>query len=211
MRFEREKGRESISAYAPGRVTVLYAAFFLVSFFGWILEEVFFFLRGQGLLDRGFLALPICPVYGIGVLATYLFFGVPDRMRFFSRSLPQPWNRRVRMLYYLFYTLLAGLVCTLSELAVGLLLDLLFGVLMWDYRDLTLHVGPYISFSYAVIWGALSLLFLHFLFLPILRMLHRTDKRALFAVLLPLSVLFIADLTLNCFYSFVTRTHLSLW
>ena len=57
------------------RVCVLYALFLLISFFGWLLEVLFFFFLGHGFTDRGFLSLPLCTVYGVGVIAIDLLLG----------------------------------------------------------------------------------------------------------------------------------------
>ena len=35
-------------------------------------------------LDRNFLNLPICPIYGSGVIISYLIFDTPKNMRIFN-------------------------------------------------------------------------------------------------------------------------------
>ena len=89
------KRKESGCFYGSvSRVTSFYVLFLLISFFGWVLEEVFFFLRGHGFIDRGFLSFPICIVYGLSVIGVFLLCGVPHRMRIFSFALPIPKTRR---------------------------------------------------------------------------------------------------------------------
>jgi len=52
----------------------------VLSFLGWLWETIFsFFLRSPN--DRGFLLLPICPIYGFALILVYLLFGTPADMR----------------------------------------------------------------------------------------------------------------------------------
>lgn len=194
-----------------GRGAVLYAAFLIFSFFGWVLEEVFFYATGRGICDRGFLVLPLCPVYGLGIMGTYLILGVPQRMRFFSYSLKESTSVLRTVWRYTLYLILGGLICTASELLIGVLLDYGFGVVMWDYSALPLHVGTYICLLFAFIWGFLVLLFMRYCFLPIMRFLYSVSRDILYAVLIPLSVLLTVDLFFNSAYSYVNRVHYALW
>ena len=43
--------------------------FFIYSFIGWILEEIYAFYIHKKFINRGFLMGPLCPLYGVGCLA----------------------------------------------------------------------------------------------------------------------------------------------
>ena len=193
------------------RSSALYAMFLLISFFGWVLEEVFFFGRGRGFADRGFLSSPLCIVYGLGIIAVYLVMGVPHRMRFFSLPIPVARSRTEKLSHLLFYVLLSGVICTLAELLVGIFMLLAFGILMWDYREMPLHIGPYICLPFALIWGILAYFFMRYAFLFFFRSVMRMRKRTFLALFLPLSVFLLFDLSMNCTYAFVHRAHMALW
>ena len=53
--------------------------FFLFSFYGWLLETAHFAIRWGKLTDRGFLCLPLCPIYGFSMLAAGLALGSPRK------------------------------------------------------------------------------------------------------------------------------------
>ena len=43
--------------------------FFIYSFVGWILEEIYAYYIHKKFINRGFLMGPLCPLYGVGCLA----------------------------------------------------------------------------------------------------------------------------------------------
>ena len=208
MIFERE---ELSSAGGVSRTGVLYAMFLLISFLGWVLEEVFFFMTGRGFADRGFLSFPICIVYGMGIIASYLILGLPQKMRIFSFVMPSAQTRKQKLTQIFLYALLSGIVCTVCELAVGVFMHVSYGIIMWDYRQTPLHIGPYVCLPFALIWGALAYFFMRYAFLFLLRPIARMSKKTFLAIFLPLSVFLLFDLSMNCTYSFVHRAHMALW
>ena len=204
-----EQGGVSMGARVS-RGGALYTLFLLISFFGWVLEEVFFFSGGHGIVDRGFLSLPICAVYGLGVILTYLSLGLPDRMRFFSFSVSAK-TRKGKLLQALLYVLLSGIICSACELAVGLFLHRAFGIFMWDYRETPFHVGAYICLPYALIWGVLTYFFMRYAFLFFFRRLSLMRRASFLAIMLPISIFLLFDIAANVSYAFLYRAHMALW
>lgn len=189
------------------RSAVLYALFLLFSLFGWVLEIVFFAAKGKGLTDRGFLSLPLCPVYGVSIVSTFLLLGTPQRMRLGRRSLSHL-SLPVR---YLLYLVLGGVIATLWEGLVGVALNGLFGVVMWDYRGMPLSLYGYICLPFALIWGVLMLAFMRYLFPPILSYIEKIEKATLYLILVPLTFSFLFDLSFNSTYAYIHRLHFSLY
>ena len=66
------------------KILTLYLVFIFVSFIGFVYETLLAIILRFNDLDRGFLSLPLCPIYGIGVILTYLIFGTPNKIRIFS-------------------------------------------------------------------------------------------------------------------------------
>ena len=54
--------------------TIIFAA---VSFLGWCFEKVGRLIVYGGIGDRGFLSLPVCPIYGYTVLLVFFLAGTP--------------------------------------------------------------------------------------------------------------------------------------
>ena len=90
---------------------------FAFSFLGYCLEKLFAAAtRSSHRLRRCFVFLPLCPVYGLALLAVLAL--PPDMTGSFWRL-----------------ALYGGLTATAVEYAVHFLYERLLGVLFWDYRS----------------------------------------------------------------------------
>lgn len=196
---------------AGKEIGVLYAMTLLCSLIGWVLETLYYVVIGRGVLDRGFFSLPICPVYGFACVLCYLCFGLPERPRFFARQLPVSRRAKSRLAHALFYTVGGALVSVFCELIGGASMHRLFSVRMWDYSNLAVHFEGYISLAFGLAFGALMLMFMHFAFPRLLRLVCAVRRADLHAVLLTVSILLLCDISLNCTYAYVTHSHLALF
>ena len=111
--------------------------FWVYSFLGCIMETCY--VRGRGSMKRGikgFLLLPLCPVYGLGVLAV---LALPKALTagFFSRAL---WG---------------GLTATAVEYVVHWAYEVLLGVHFWDYSHFRGNLKGRVCLPYSLIWGVL--------------------------------------------------------
>lgn len=196
---------------AEKEIGVLYALFLLCSLIGWVFETLYYIAIGRGLLDRGFLSLPLCPVYGLACVLAYLCFGLPHRPRFFARSLKRASNAVSRLWHALFYIAGGALAAVLCELASGALMHGLFSVRLWDYSNLRVHFYGYVSLSFGLAFGILMLLFMRFAFPLLLRAVCAVRRRDLYAVLVTVSLFLLCDVSMNCTYAYVKGAHLSLF
>lgn len=111
--------------------------FVIYSFFGYCLEKLFARAVHSGRQVRKcFLLLPLCPVYGLGMLSVLLL--CDPRHPFFVQAV------------------LGGTLCTGAEYLVHFFYDKVFQVKFWDYSGLSLHVNGRICPQFALIWGFLS-------------------------------------------------------
>lgn len=53
--------------------------FLIYSFVGWCLEIVYAAVRKRRFLNRGILNGPLCPVYGLGMIFSLIFFSIFDK------------------------------------------------------------------------------------------------------------------------------------
>lgn len=133
----------------------------VLSFLGWLWETIFsFFLRSPN--DRGFLLLPICPIYGFALILVYLLFGTPADMRL----LGHPVLRSKPVLRYLSYFLAAALLSTAIELVTATFFQSMFGIKLWSYAFLTDSFSEFISLLPSLFWGIAITVFMRFLFHP---------------------------------------------
>ena len=114
--------------------------FFLVyAFLGWVAETVLSAAKRRRLINRGFLNLPLSPVYGLAAVLFSVF--LPE-----LRSAP-------------FFLFLFGMViATALELFTGVFLQKLTGERWWDYSNHRFQFEGYISLTYAIVWGISALL-----------------------------------------------------
>ena len=111
--------------------------FWIYSFLGYLLEKTFAkatHARQQG--RKGFLLLPLCPVYGLGMLVVL--------------ALPEPRHSGVWLILW------GGLAATAVEYAVHWGYDVLFGVRFWDYSGVFGNMKGRVCLPFALIWGVLT-------------------------------------------------------
>ena len=111
--------------------------FWIYSFLGFLLEKAFAAaVRSPHRVRRCFLFSPLCPVYGLGMLAV---LALPEGIR---ESLWLP--------------LLGGLAATAVEYAVHWGYETFLGVRFWDYGDQPGNLRGRVCLPFFLAWGILS-------------------------------------------------------
>lgn len=113
-------------------------SFWAYSFFGYLLERGYAAAtRAPQLPRKGFLLLPMCPVYGLGALAV---LALPPALTdgFWPMAL---WG---------------GLAATAVEYVVHLLYDRLLGVRFWDYTQVRGNLRGRVCLPFSLAWGLLA-------------------------------------------------------
>lgn len=111
--------------------------FLLYSFLGYLLEKGFAALSGSPRQTRKcFLLLPLCPVYGLGVLAV---LALPENLTDSPGEL----------------ALWGGLTATAVEYGVHLLYDRLLRVRFWDYSQVWGNLRGRVCVPFSLAWGVL--------------------------------------------------------
>lgn len=180
--IERER-QEKISAYL-----LIYLA---VSFLGWVWETVFVSVRAGCLRDRGLLALPVCPVYGNGVLLLYLLLGTPHEGRGLIRKMRSPVAR------YASYFLASLVIPTAVELLIGLAMDKLFSRRLWNYKKYPLNLDGYICVSASLVWAVGAVLFMRFVFPAIKKLVFSMPREKMLPSAAALGLASVIDLTVS--------------
>lgn len=111
--------------------------FLLYSFLGYGLEKLFARVtRAENQLRRCFIMFPLCPVYGLAMLAV---LALPREDAWWERAL------------------CGGASATAVEYAVHWFNERVFGVRFWDYRATKLDINGRVCLPFSVAWGFLSL------------------------------------------------------
>ena len=112
--------------------------FWAYSFLGYLLERGYAAAtHARRQARKGFLLLPLCPVYGLGALAA---LALPAALTegFLSRAL---WG---------------GLAATAVEYGIHLLYDRLLGVRFWDYTHIRWNLRGRVCLPFSLAWGLLT-------------------------------------------------------
>ena len=150
------------------------AFFYVYCFLGWIFESTYVSLKQKRLVNRGFLRLPMLPLYGSGAVMM-LWVSLPVR-----DSLP---------LVYI-----SGFIAaTALEYVTGAVMERLFKVRYWDYSSQPFQLRGYICLSSSIAWGFLTILMTDVIHDPIARTVLAVPPVILLICDFVISVLFTAD------------------
>ena len=115
----------------------LFWLFFFYSFIGWCIEVCSAAVQHRKFVNRGFVAGPLCPIYGFGAMLFEIF-------------LPE-------LTEYPFFLFLGGFVLSsLLEYSTGMFFEKVYRKKLWDYSRFRYNVGGYICLPFSLLWGALS-------------------------------------------------------
>lgn len=152
--------------------------FFLYCLVGWLWESGYVSVRKKRLVNRGFLHLPLLPLYGSGAVLI-LFVTLP-----FRESL---------ILTYL----LGALAATVLEMVVGLGMEAIFKVKYWNYSNQKWNYKGVICLSSSLFWGLLSVLLVHVAHRPLEKMVCSLPTTVLAVLDGGIGVLFLVDMVIS--------------
>lgn len=112
----------------------MFHMFCIWAFIGWCIEVCYMTLETGQYQNRGFLNMPICPIYGFGVLMVVIFF--------------RPLSHTILPLF-----IVTTILCTTFELLVGLGMEKLFHTRWWDYSCEKFNYKGYICLKVSLLWG----------------------------------------------------------
>lgn len=149
--------------------------FIFWSIIGWGIEVCWMTLETGEYQNRGFLNMPMCPIYGFGVLMVVIFF---------------------RPLSHTFFPLFiaTGVLCTTFELLVGLGMEKLFGARWWDYSHEKFNYKGYICPKISILWGLGCVVVVRIVHPTIEKIIDIIPVKAGLGLILLWSVLIVIDL-----------------
>lgn len=148
--------------------------FFCYCFFGWIFESSYVSLKEKRLVNRGFLRLPMLPLYGTGAVMM-LFVSLPVKNN-------------------LILVYVSGVVAaTLLEYVTGWGMERLFKMRYWDYSNQRFQFRGYICLSSSIAWGGLTIFLTEVVHRPIERFVLGMSPLVAMAVVAVVGTAFVAD------------------
>lgn len=154
--------------------------FFLGAFLGKVFETILYLVLKQKLINTGSLFGPWIPIYGIGAIILYYL---------------KPLKKNPILLFIAAMFLSGGL-----EYITGLVLDKVFHMRLWEYKNMFLNIQGYICFLSVLSFGICGLLF-NYLVQPLFDKLYNEIKFSYIKYsTIILTVIFIIDFILSKLY-----------
>ena len=115
----------------------LFLSFLAYSFLGWGCETIYCSLAAGHFINRGFLAGPLCPIYGFGAMSVLIFL--------------RPLKDHIVLLF------LFGMILTSAiEYFTSYLMEKLFDAKWWDYSTSRFNIHGRVCLRNSLMFGALS-------------------------------------------------------
>ena len=153
--------------------------FYLYCFFGWIFESTYVSLKQRRFVNRGFLRIPMLPLYGSGAVMMLWV------------SLPFQDN--------LILTYISGVIgATALEYVTGYVMERLFKVRYWDYSNQPFNVHGYICLTSSIAWGFLTIFMTH--------VIHKPIERAVLSMPIAWNIFFVFFVTVIFVYDSIVCT-----
>ena len=133
-------------------LTQMFLYFVWYSFLGWCMESTYCSIMEKHLINRGFLHLPLCPIYGAGVLIM---------VNFFTPFTGNP------LLFYV----MATVVMSAWEYFVGWLLEVTTHMKYWDYSHRRFNLKGRICLGNCLWWGVASYFVIYWIHPAMIRLL----------------------------------------
>ncbi len=150
--------------------------FFTYSFIGWCVEVCAAAIRKRKFINRGFVAEPLCPIYGNGAILFAIFL---------SDLKTSP-----------FFLFLGGVIlASILEYSTGKLLETIFKKKWWDYTGNRFSLDGYICLKYSLLWGVFALLLIYFMNPFLLSILEMIPYTMGFVAAIVLFCLLLLDIT----------------
>ncbi|WP_024292129.1 putative ABC transporter permease [Lacrimispora indolis] len=148
--------------------------FFIYCFIGWIIESTYVSVKSFHFVNRGFLRLPLLPLYGSGAIIMLWL------------SLPVQGN-----LFLVFLFGMAG--ASALEYATGYAMERLFKMKYWDYSSKPFNLNGYVCLGTSIAWGFLTLLLTEVIHRPLEWLVLDLNGTVCIALVIVIGSLFVTD------------------
>ncbi|WP_313187676.1 putative ABC transporter permease [Lacrimispora sp.] len=148
--------------------------FFIYCFIGWIIESTYVSVKSFHFVNRGFLRLPLLPLYGSGAIIM-LWLSIPVQGNLF--------------LVFLFGMLGASAL----EYVTGYAMERLFKMKYWDYSNIPFNLNGYVCLTNSIAWGFLTLLLTEVIHRPLEWLVLRLNGTACIILVIMVGIIFVTD------------------
>jgi uncharacterized membrane protein len=152
--------------------------FFLYCFIGWIIETTYVSVRSLHFVNRGFLRLPLLPLYGSGAIIM-LWLSIPVKGNI--------------ALVFLFG--MAG--ASILEYITGYLMERLFKMKYWDYTNNPFNINGYVCLGTSIAWGFLTIILTEVVHRPLEWLVLSLSSTVAISLVIVIAVVFLIDTVIS--------------
>lgn len=158
--------------------------FYIYCFLGWIIESSIVSYRQKRFVNRGFLKIPMLPIYGSGAVIVLIVC--------------LPLSKNIILIYF------AGMIlATVLEYFVGYFMEKMFKIKYWDYSNDKYNFRGRICLESSLFWGILSVVLIKVLHKPINILVLDLESVIVNFTVIVVSFIFVTDFV----YSFCNVVH----
>ena len=157
--------------------------FFIGAFIGWIMEICFKYFSGQSLDKASMSRLPFCALYGTGAVILDLII-----------------SSNVNNIVLIF--LASSFFLTCLELISGIILDNVFGIVLWNYSNKKLAINKHICGEFMIFWGVMGVVYIKVLKPIFLQVFTSIDGTIITSIIMLMCIIIAVD------YAFVAIKNL---
>lgn len=137
--------------------------FFIYAFLGYLCEVVYCSICQKKLVNRGYLYMPICPIYGYGAVLILLVM--------------EP------LFQYWYLVLILGILLTSTlEYLTSYLMEIIFHMRWWDYSKRKFNINGRVCLRNSILFGALVMLVVYGIQPFLLKWIDRMPQAAIIIV-----------------------------
>ena len=174
------------------RLIYLFMLCLIMSFIGFLVENVFRLFR-DGVINSRRQILPFLFAYGIAVFAMYVLIGTPREMRFLCWKIFKKNSKLTAAGKYVCYFLIVMAFIFFGEMMFGTFVEWASGIVLWDYTGIPLRFTKYTSIPTALGLTVGIILFMRFVFEPLMRKLEKIPEKAALVIDLVLGIPIVLD------------------
>lgn len=156
--------------------SIVVLLFFCYSFIGWLWETIYCSIKAKHFVYRGFLLGPITPIYGFGVIGVLYFI--------------EPYQQNIVLLFFL-----ALILVTALEYLTSFLLEKIFHLTLWDYKEVPLNINGRVAVPVSIFWGLACVFIVRVLNPYLMTIVIQWQQR--FGIFLPMLLLMVTSFDLG--------------
>lgn len=158
--------------------TIWIFIFYIYCFLGWIVESSIVSVRTKKLVNRGFLKIPMLPIYGFGSVMM-LFVSLPIK-------------DKPILIYFV-----GMIAATILEYISAVLIENIFKIKYWDYTEDKFNFQGRICLESSLFWGVLSVALTLFIHKPVEKFVLSLKNNTISILVFIISIIFITDFIIS--------------